>query len=39
LYKTDAKQYGKYLGMTVTSTNPGVVYNGFEYEHELRVRF
>jgi hypothetical protein len=39
LYKTDAKQYGKYLGMTVTSTNGGVVYNGFEYEHELRVRF
>jgi hypothetical protein len=39
LYKTDAKQYGKYLGMTVTSTNAGVVYNGFEYEHELRVRF
>ena len=39
LYKTDAKQYGKYLGMTVTSTSAGVVYNGFEYEHELRVRF
>jgi len=39
LYKTDAKQYGKYLGMTVTSNNPGIVYNGFEYEHELRVRF
>jgi hypothetical protein len=39
LYKTDAKQYGKYLGMTVTSANPGIVYNGFEYEHELRVRF
>ena len=39
LYKTDAKQYGKYLGMTVTSENPGIVINGFEYEHELRVRF
>ncbi len=39
LYKTDAKQYGKYLGMTVTSPSPGIVYNGFEYEHELRVRF
>ena len=39
LGQTDAKQYGKYLGMTVTSTNAGVVYNGFEYEHELRVRF
>ena len=39
LYKTDAKQYGKYLGMTVTSDNPAFVINGFEYEHELRVRF
>lgn len=39
LYKTDAKQYGKYLGMTVTSSNPAFVINGFEYEHELRVRF
>jgi hypothetical protein len=39
LYKTDAKQYGKYLGMTVTSSDPGIIYNGFEYEHELRVRF
>jgi NAD(P)H-dependent FMN reductase len=39
LYKTDAKQYGKYLGMTVTSSSYGIVYNGFEYEHELRVRF
>ena len=39
LYKTDAQQYGKYLGITVTSTNPAFVYNGFEFEHELRVRF
>mgnify|MGYP006278990173 CR=1 FL=1 len=39
LYKSDARQYGKYLGMTVTSASPGIVYNGFEYEHELRVRF
>ena len=39
LYKSDAQQYGKYLGLTVQSTNPGFVYNGFEFEHELRVRF
>jgi len=39
LYKTDAQQYGKYLGITVTSTNPAYVINGFEFEHELRVRF
>jgi len=39
LYKTDAQQYGKYLGITVTSSNPNYVLNGFEFEHELRVRF
>jgi hypothetical protein len=39
LYKTDARQWGKYLGMTVTSTGANFVINGFEYEHELRVRF
>ena len=39
LYKTDSQQYGKYLGLTVTSTSPAFNYNGFEFEHELRVRF
>lgn len=39
LYKTDAEQWGKYLGMTVTSNNRGFTINGFEYEHELRARF
>jgi hypothetical protein len=39
LYKTDASQYGKYLGITVTSSSPAYNYNGFEFEHELRVRF
>jgi hypothetical protein len=39
LYKTDASQYGKYLGITVTSSNSAYVLNGFEFEHELRVRF
>ena len=39
LYKNDAQQFGKYLGMTVTSNNPGFTINTFEYEHELRVRF
>jgi hypothetical protein len=39
LYKTDAQQWGKYLGMTVTSNSSAMVINGFEYEHELRVRF
>lgn len=39
LYKSDAMQYGKYLGLTVTSNSPGMIYNTFEMEHELRVRF
>ena len=39
LYKTDAQQWGKYLGITVTSNAAAMVINGFEYEHELRVRF
>jgi hypothetical protein len=37
--KSDAQQYGKYLGMTVKSSSPLYVLNGFEFEHELRTRF
>jgi hypothetical protein len=39
LYKSDAQQWGKYLGLTSTSNSAGFVYNTFEFEHELRVRF
>jgi hypothetical protein len=39
LYKSDAQQYGKYLGLTMTSNDPAFVINTFEFEHELRVRF
>jgi len=39
LYKSDAQQYGKYLGLTITCNSAGFVYNTFEFEHELRVRF
>ena len=39
LYKSDAQQYGKYLGLTITSNNAAYTYNTFEFEHELRVRF
>ena len=39
LYKSDAQQYGKYLGLTITSNSPAFVFNTFEFEHELRVRF
>jgi len=39
LYKSDAQQYGKYLGLTITGSAPAYTYNTFEFEHELRVRF
>ena len=39
LYKSDAQQYGKYLGLTLTSTSPAFTYNTFEMEYELRARF
>ena len=39
LYKSDASNWGKYLGLTVTSNSAAFVINGFEFEHELRVRF
>jgi hypothetical protein len=39
LYKYDAQQYGKYLGLTVTSNTPNFVVSGFQLEHELRARF
>jgi len=39
LYENDARQYGKYLGLTLTSNTAGFIVNTFEFEHELRVRF
>jgi hypothetical protein len=39
LYRSDAKMYGKYLGITITSTSTPFTINGFEFEHELRARF
>ena len=39
LYKSDAQQWGKYLGYTLTSNSPGMTYSTFELEHELRARF
>jgi hypothetical protein len=39
LYKSDAKMFGKYLGMTITSTSTPFTINGLEFEHELRARF
>jgi hypothetical protein len=39
LYWNDAEQWGKYLGLTVTSNSSGYTINTFELEHEFRVRF
>ena len=39
LYKSDAMQWGKYIGLTQTSNSAGFVINTYEFEHELRVRF
>ena len=39
LYKSDAQQYGKYLGLTITSSNPSFTLNTMEMEYEQRVRF
>jgi len=39
LYKSDAQQYGKYLGLTVTSNTAAFTYNTLEMEYELRARF
>jgi len=39
LYKSDAQQYGKYLGLTITSSTPAFTLNTLEMEYEQRVRF
>lgn len=39
LYKGDAQQWGKYIGMTIKTNSSGMTYNTFEFEHELRTRF
>jgi len=39
LYKSDAQQYGKYLGLTITSSQPSFTLNTMEMEYEQRVRF
>ena len=39
LYRYDAQQWGKYIGLTVTSTSPAFVVSGFQYETEQRARF
>jgi hypothetical protein len=39
LYKGDAQQYGKYLGLTLTSDTGIYTLNTLELEYEMRARF
>ena len=39
LYKSDAQMWGKYIGLTAQTNSAALVYNTFEFEHELRTRF
>ena len=39
LYKSDASQWGKYIGLTIQTSQPQFVVNTIEFEHELRTRF
>jgi hypothetical protein len=39
LYKSDAVQWGKYIGLTMTADTVPFIVTGFEFEHELRTRF
>jgi len=39
LYKSDAQQYGKYLGLTILSDTAIYTLNTLELEYELRARF
>jgi len=39
LYKSDAQQYGKYLGLSITASNALFTLNTLELEYELRARF
>jgi len=31
--------WGKYIGLTAQANSAALVYNTFEFEHELRTRF
>jgi hypothetical protein len=39
LYKSDAQQYGKYLGFTITGNVAAATLHTLELEHEMRARF
>ena len=39
LYKYDAQMWGKYIGMTITSTSPNYIVAGLQFETEMRAKF
>ena len=39
LYRSDAQQWGKYIGLTISSNAPQWILHGIEFEQELRARF
>jgi hypothetical protein len=39
LYRYDAQQWGKYIGLTITSTSPNFIVSGVQYQTELRASF
>lgn len=39
LYKYDAQMWGKYIGLTITSTSPNYTLSGMEFESEFRAKF
>jgi len=39
LYKYDAQMWGKYIGMTITSTSPNYTVAGMQFETEMRAKF
>ena len=39
LYRYDAPMWGKYIGLTITSTNPNYIIAGMSFEAEMRAKF
>ena len=39
LYRYDAQQWGKYIGLTIVSTSPNFIVSGIQYQTELRASF
>ena len=39
LYRSDAQQYGKYLGVGITSNSDSLIVHTIGIEHEMRARF